>query len=87
MIKQNASQQSKGEQHYKALISIHIFLVFMGSYLFSNQDFSAKGVVKGVCLCGVAPETTPEAKKSRLEKKYDPMNSRMKGINLHYNAG
>ena len=68
MIKQNASQQSKVEQHYKALISLHIFLLFMGSYFFSNQDFSAKGVVKGVCVCGVAPETTPESEKSRLKK-------------------
>ena len=40
--------------------------------LFSNQEFSAKGVVKGVCVCGVAPETTPEAEKSRLEKIDNP---------------
>ena len=49
-----------------------VYSVVMGSYFFSNQDFSAKGVVKGVCVCGVAPETTPEAEKSRLEKKDDP---------------
>ena len=41
----------------------------MGSSFFSNQDFSAKGMVKGVCVCGIAPKTTPEAEKSRLEKK------------------
>jgi hypothetical protein len=44
----------------------------MGSTFFSNQDFSAKGVVKGVCMCGVAPETTPEVEKSRLEKIDNP---------------
>ena len=44
----------------------------MGSSFFSNQDFSAKGVVKGVCVCGVAPETTPEAEKLRLEKIDNP---------------
>ena len=43
----------------------------MGSSFF-NQDFSAKGVVKDVCVCGVAPETTPEAEKLRLEIKDDP---------------
>ena len=40
----------------------------MGSFIF-NQDFSAKGVVKGMCVCGVAPETIPEAEKLRLIKK------------------
>ena len=35
-----------------------------GIAFFSNQDFSAKGVVKGLCVWGVAPETTPEAEKS-----------------------
>ena len=33
--------------------------------LFFKQDFSAKIVVKGVCVCGVAPETTPKAEKPR----------------------
>ena len=46
-----------------------VYSVVMGLYFFSNQDFSAKGVVKGVCVCGVAPETTPEAEKLRLEQK------------------
>ena len=51
----------------------------MGSSFFSNQEFSASGVVKGVCVCGVAtphtqtPLTTPEAENSWLEKKDDPM--------------
>ena len=44
----------------------------MGSSFFSNQDFSAKGVVMGMCVCGVAPETTPEAEKSKLEKIDNP---------------
>ena len=39
-----------------------------GIVVFSNQDFSVKGVVKGMCVW-LAPETTPEAEKSRLEKK------------------
>ena len=43
-----------------------------GIVFFSNQDFSANGVVKGVCVCRVAPETTPEAEKSRLEKIDNP---------------
>ena len=33
-----------------------VYSVVMGSSFFSNQDFSANGVVKGVCVCGVAPE-------------------------------
>ena len=45
-----------------------VYSVVMGSSIFSNQYFSAKGVVKGVCVCGVAPETTPKAEKLRLEK-------------------
>ena len=49
-----------------------VYSVVMGLYFFSNQDFSAKGVVKGVCVCGVAPETTPKAEKSRLKQKDDP---------------
>ena len=44
----------------------------MGSSFFSNQDFSAKGVVKGVCVCGVATETTPEAEKPMLGKIDNP---------------
>ena len=43
----------------------------------SNQDFSAKGVIKGLCVCGVASESTPKARKSRLEKKTIPR-SRLK---------
>ena len=39
-----------------------------GIVFFSNQDFSTKGV----CVCGVVPKTTPEAEKSRLEKKDNP---------------
>ena len=53
-----------------------VYSVVMGSFYFSNQDFSAKGVVKSVCVCGIAhettPETTPEAEKSRLEKIDNP---------------
>ena len=42
-----------------------VYSVVMGSSFFSNHDFSAKGV----CVCGVAPETTPLDEKSWLEKK------------------
>ena len=31
-----------------------VYSVVMGLYFFSNQDFSAKGVVKGVCVWGSA---------------------------------
>jgi hypothetical protein len=45
---------------------------------FSNLDFSAKGVVKGVFVCRVAPETTPKTEKSRLDKKKTTLRSRFK---------
>ena len=38
-----------------------VYSMVMGSSYLSDQDFSAKGLVKGVCVWGVAPETTPEA--------------------------
>ena len=34
--------------------------------LFTNHDFSAKGVVKGMFVCGLAPKTISKAEKSRV---------------------
>ena len=48
-----------------------VYSVVMGQSFFSNQDFSAKGVVKGVCECGVAPRPLPRLK-SRGQKKDNP---------------
>ena len=64
-----------------------VYSVVMGSSFFSNQDFSAKGVVKGVCVCGVAPETTPEAEKSRFEQKRRSQDQGLNiGIQFHANS-
>ena len=49
-----------------------VYSVVMGLSFVSNQDFSAKGGVKGVCVCGVAPADPPEAEKSRFETKDNP---------------
>ena len=46
-----------------------VYSVVMRLSFFSNLDFSAKGVVKGVFVCRVAPETTPKTEKPRLDKK------------------
>ena len=57
---------------------IKIYIIYNTNKIIEYQlsrDLSniASGVVKGVCVWGVAPETTPLAEKSWLEKKDDPM--------------
>ena len=49
-----------------------LFILWSWVHFFSsNKDFSAKGVVKGVCG-GVALKTTPKADKLKFEKNRNP---------------
>ena len=47
-------------------------LVMGSSFVFKLRLFSQGSGQGCVCVCGVAPESTPEAEKSRLEQNDDP---------------
>ena len=49
-----------GDSAWNCIPTVHSVVMGLS---FSNLDFSAKGVVKGVCVW-VAPKTTPEAEKA-----------------------
>ena len=48
-----------------------IYSVVMGSSFFLTKTFQPREWSRA-CVCGVAPKTTPEAEKSRLEQKNNP---------------
>ena len=53
------------------IVSLLFILWSWDNFFSSNQDFLAKGVVKGV-LVGVAPKTTRKADKLRFEQNTNP---------------
>ena len=48
-----------------------VYSEVMGSFFSSNQDFSAKGVVEGVCV-GWCPKPLPKLKSRGKKKKTSP---------------